>query len=154
MPMARYRAGMPPTIETAMRPGPVRPLGFSPPPPGGAEVVFVGRTRSESHPSHGGLRHLYYQAHGDLAAAVLRELAEEALQRWDLSAVRVQHAEGIVGIGEASVCIELVSGHRGEGFEACRWLIDTLKARVPIWKQEVWEGGTTWRDGNPVTEQV
>jgi molybdopterin synthase catalytic subunit len=89
-----------------------------------------------------------------MATAILRELADEAVARWNLSAVRLQHAEGVVGIGEASVCIELVSGHRGDGFEACRWLIDTLKMRVPLWKQEVWADGTTWVDGHPVTEQV
>tara|TARA_B100002003_G_scaffold220967_1_gene223643 strand:- start:191 stop:628 length:438 start_codon:yes stop_codon:yes gene_type:complete len=145
---------MPPTIEIAMKPDPVRPLGFSPRPSGGAEVVFVGRTRAESHPTHGSLKHLDYRAHTDMATAVLRELADEAVARWNLSAVRLQHAEGVVGIGEASVCIELVSGHRGDGFEACRWLIDTLKMRVPIWKQEVWADGTTWVDGHPVTEQA
>ncbi|MDP6986662.1 MAG: molybdenum cofactor biosynthesis protein MoaE [Phycisphaerales bacterium] len=145
---------MPAAIETAMRSGPVQPAGFTPPPPGGAEVVFVGRTRSELHPTHGSLQHLKYQAHTDMAAAMLQGLAEEAASRWNLSAVRVQHAEGVVGVGQASVCIEVVSDHRSEGFEACRWLIDTLKAQVPIWKQEVWADGTTWVDGHPVTEQA
>lgn len=137
-----------------MVPRPVQPMGFSPAPPGGAEVVFVGRTRAESHPTHGGLRHLEYQAHTDMAASLLKEMAQAAAARWDLSAVRLHHAEGVVGIGEASVCIEVVSGHRGEGFEACRWLIDTLKARVPVWKREVWTDGTTWVDGHPVTGQA
>jgi len=144
---------MAPLIDSAVQTSPVHPRGFCPPPPGGAEVVFLGRTRRESHPTHGGLQRLHYQVHVDLTATLLRELAEEAAERWDLSAVRVQHATGDVGIGEASVCIEVISDHRGAGFDACRWLIDTVKARVPIWKQEVWEDGTTWVDGTPVMDQ-
>jgi molybdopterin synthase catalytic subunit len=144
----------PPFIETSMHSEPVRPLGFDPIPPGGAEVVFVGRTRGESHPSHGELLYLDYDAHTEMAAGLLQELAEEAATRWSLSAVRLQHAKGIVRVGEASVSIEVVSGHRVKGFEACQWLIDTLKSRVPIWKQEVWADGTTWVDGTPVTEEA
>lgn len=141
-----------PLIETSMQPGSVTPLGFDPMPQGGAEVVFVGRTRGESHETHGDLQHLDYDAHTEMAAELLQSLAMEAAERWSLSAVRLQHAQGIVRVGEASVSIEVVSGHRAEGFEACRWLIDTLKCRVPIWKQEIWEDGTTWVDGTPVTE--
>jgi molybdopterin synthase catalytic subunit len=137
-------------IETSLNARPVTPKGFAGTGQGGADVVFLGRTRGETHPVHGLLRHLEYEAQAALAASTLAELAEEAAKRWPLLAIRVQHAIGIIEVGQASVCIEVVSPHRGEAFESCRWLIDSLKVRVPIWKREVWQDGTTWADGAPV----
>jgi len=129
---------------------PVAPLGFTVKGTTGAEVLFIGRTRSEQHLTHGTLQHLAYEAHQHLARNTIEILLKEAIERWPLHAARIQHATGIVRPGEASVCIELLAAHRTEGFEACRWLIDTLKKRVPIWKKEVWSDGTTWAEGIPI----
>jgi molybdopterin synthase catalytic subunit len=137
-------------IHTTLSSTPVVPGGFQSLPQAGAEVVFIGRTRCETHPSHGDLQHLDYEAHTHMAPLAIEEIATEAALRWPLLAIRVQHAKGIVLVGEASVCIEVLASHRGDAFEACRWLIDTLKRRVPIWKQEVWQNSTTWVDGTPV----
>jgi molybdopterin synthase catalytic subunit len=137
-------------IHTTLSSTPVAPGGFQMLPLAGAEVVFLGRTRCETHPSHGVLQHLDYEAHASMAPLAMEELATEATLRWPLLALRVQHAKGIVRVGEASVCIEVLASHRGDAFEACRWLIDTLKRQVPIWKREVWQDGTTWVDGTPV----
>ncbi|MDP7069924.1 MAG: molybdenum cofactor biosynthesis protein MoaE [Phycisphaerales bacterium] len=139
-----------PLIETTLHDGPVRGRGFDLHPSGGADVCFLGRTRAETHPRHGSLVCLDYEVHADMAEQQLADLAREAAGRWPLLAVRIQHASGRIAPGEASVAIEVLAGHRGEGFEACRWLIDTLKIRVPIWKREVWQDGTTWVDGTPV----
>ncbi len=113
-------------------------------------MCFIGRTRGETHPQHGPLVCLDYEVNADMAERILADLAKEAATRWSLLAVRIQHAFGRIAPGEASVVIEVLAGHRAEGFEACRWLIDTLKARAPIWKQEVWQDGTTWVDGAAV----
>ena len=116
---------------------------------GGGECVFLGRTRGELHPEHGALLRLRYEAYGSMAEGVLRELAEEAVERFGCLLVRVHHAVGVVDIGEASVLVQVVCGHRGEAFEACRFLIDELKKRVPIWKKEEWADGTSWSEGTP-----
>lgn len=131
-----------------------QPVQYEPlapfPQPAGGECVFLGRTRLEQHPEHGRLSHLSYEAYKPLARAAMRQLADEATARYDCLAVRLHHALGDVPVGEASVLVQVVCGHRGEAFDACRLLIDALKERVPIWKQEVWEDGTTWAKGTTV----
>jgi molybdopterin synthase catalytic subunit len=120
----------------------------------GGECVFLGRTRQETHRSHGRLVRLSYEAYGTMAEVVLRELAEGAIERFGCAAVRIHHAIGDVPPGEASVMVQVACGHRAEAFEACRFLIDELKARAPIWKREEWEDGATWATGTAVDNQA
>lgn len=80
----------------------------------------------------------------------MRELAEQAISRFECTAVRLHHAMGDVAVGEASVLVQVACGHRDQAFTACRFLIDELKRHVPIWKREVWQDGTTWAEGVPV----
>jgi molybdopterin synthase catalytic subunit len=87
-----------------------------------------------------------------MALRVLRELAQEAAGRFECMTVRIHHAVGEVPLGEASVLVQVVCGHRGASFQACRFLIDRLKEQAPIWKREEWEDGTTWADGAVVPE--
>ena len=115
----------------------------------GAEGVFLGRTRLEHHPDHGALRHLDYDAYRPMARAVLEQLAHRAIEAHGCFAVRLHHALGVVRPGEASVLVQVLTGHRAASFAACRFLIDTLKAEAPIWKKEVWADGTTWSEGQP-----
>ena len=68
--------------------------------------------------------------------------------------IQVHHSIGTVGIGEASVVIAVCSDHRDESFLACRYLIDTLKQRVAIWKKEMWTDGNTWSEGTPLQIQA
>ena len=84
-----------------------------------------------------------------MAETVLRDLARAASGRWACTFVGVRHARGRVGIGETSVVVSVVCGHRAEAFEACRFLIDALKVQAPIWKREVWADGSTWVEGTP-----
>jgi molybdopterin synthase catalytic subunit len=135
-------------VQILDRPVMYAPLGVSS--AVGAECVFLGRTRRDTHPEHGDLVRLSYEAHQPLAERVLRELAEEAIARWGCFAVRVHHAVCIVPPGEASVLVQVICGHRGEAFEACRFLIDALKAKAPIWKREEWASGATWAQGTAV----
>lgn len=119
------------------------------PQPAGGECVFLGRTRVEEHPEHGRLVRLSYEAYEPLAMAAMRQLADQAVANHDCLAVRLHHTIGDVPPGEASVLVQVAGGHRGSVFDACRFLIDALKERVPIWKREVWEDGSTWAEGTP-----
>ncbi len=117
----------------------------------GAECSFLGRTRMEVHPRHGRLVRLSYEAYVPLARRTLSDLAEEAAGRFECSVVRIHHAVGEVPVGDASVLVQVVCGHRAGAFEACRFLIDRLKKTAPIWKRELWADGTSWSPGTPVS---
>jgi molybdopterin synthase catalytic subunit len=110
--------------------------------------VFLGTTRAEQSPEGGRLVGLDYEAYAEMALAQMNELARAARQRWPVLRLAMLHRVGRVAVGEPSVVIAVATPHRAEAFEACRWLIDALKARVPIWKKEVWsDGGTSWVEG-------
>ena len=141
----------PPTIDVCIFEKPVEMVEADPfPPDAGAECVFLGRTRGETHPRHGKLTRLSYEAYRPLADRTLSDLAQDATRRFDCMLVRIHHAVGEVPVGEASVLVQVVCGHRATAFEACRFLIDRLKATAPIWKQELWADGTSWSEGTPV----
>lgn len=131
-----------------------RPVQYVPldefPQPAGAECAFLGRTRDETDPEHGRLMRLSYECYQPLAEKTLRELADAAVAQYECLLVRVHHAVGEVPPGASSVLVQVVCGHRDSAFEACRFLIDSLKATAPIWKHEQWEDGATWARGVPV----
>jgi molybdopterin converting factor subunit 1 len=114
----------------------------------GAVALFLGVVRNNSL----GRRVLYleYDAYPEMATRVMRQIAEEAMERWPLSDVAMQHRTGRLEIGETALLIAVSSPHRKEAFEACHHLIDRFKEVVPIWKKEVWEGGEVWIEGEPV----
>jgi molybdopterin synthase catalytic subunit len=111
-------------------------------PGAGAVVTFVGTTRNENAGRR--VHRLEYEAFASMATKEMRRLAAEAVRRWKLRKVAMAHRIGVVPVGEASVAIAVSAGHRGEAFEACRWLIDRLKEIVPIWKKEHYRGGEIW----------
>eukprot|EP00887_Chlorella_sp_A99_P005701 scaffold1.g5701.t1 len=74
------------------------------------------------------------------------EVCQEACLRWDLVRIAIAHRTGLVRVGEASVVIAASSAHRRDALEACHWAIDELKATVPIWKKEFFEGGEVWKE--------
>lgn len=119
----------------------------------GGESIFVGRTRPENNATHGALLALQYDCYQEMAENELRKLAEEAINRLEVRHIRVTHSVGRVAIDEASVVIAVASDHRDDACTACRFMIDLLKQRVPIWKQEMWEDGTTWHKGVPLVTQ-
>ncbi|HEY8741187.1 MAG TPA: molybdenum cofactor biosynthesis protein MoaE [Candidatus Dormibacteraeota bacterium] len=109
----------------------------------GAIATFVGVVRDNQDGR--AVQRLEYEAHEPMAEAQVAQLVSNATRRWGLSAVRLRHRLGSIGIGEVSVFIGVASPHRAEALEACRWLIDTLKAEVPIFKKEYYvDGGTSW----------
>ena len=109
----------------------------------GAIDCFVGTVRDHSE-GRPGVERLEYEAYGPAALARLGEIAAEARRRWPIGRLAMLHRTGVLGVGEASVVVALSTPHRAESFAATQWCIDTLKATVPIWKREVWEGGDDW----------
>ncbi|MGA8491379.1 MAG: molybdenum cofactor biosynthesis protein MoaE [Terriglobales bacterium] len=116
-------------------------------PADGAAVVFEGIVRDNTR----GRRTVYldYEAYEQMALKRMDVLAEEALQQFSIRDVAIVHRLGRLEIGETSVLIVVASAHRAAAFDACRWLIDTLKRTVPIWKKEHFEDGAVWADGEP-----
>jgi molybdopterin synthase catalytic subunit/molybdopterin converting factor small subunit len=118
----------------------------------GATVVFEGIVRNHTR----GRRTLYldYEAYEPMALNEMRKLSQAALERFPVRNLRLVHRLGRLEISETSVLIVVTSAHRGAAFEACRWLIDTLKKTVPIWKKEYFEDGAVWADGEPFPEEI
>jgi len=121
-------------------------------PADGATVVFDGIVRDNTR----GRRtlHLEYEAYEAMALKRMKSLATESRTRFGVRAVSIIHRLGRLEIGETSVLIAVASAHRGDAFDACRWIIDTLKKTVPIWKKEYFEGGAVWADGEPFPEEI
>ncbi|MGA8436784.1 MAG: molybdopterin converting factor subunit 1 [Candidatus Sulfotelmatobacter sp.] len=118
----------------------------------GAAVVFEGVVRNQTR----GRRTLYldYEAYEEMARQEMEGLAEQALKQFQVRDVVLVHRLGRLEIGETSVLIIVASAHRGTAFDACRWLIDTLKRTVPIWKKEYFEDGAVWADGEPFPAEI
>jgi molybdopterin converting factor subunit 1 len=121
-------------------------------PDDGAAVVFEGVVRNHTR----GRRTLYldYEAYPEMALKQMNLLARQALSKFSIRDVAIAHRLGRLQIGETSVAIVVASAHRSAAFEACRWLIDTLKRTVPIWKKEYFEDGATWADGEPFPPEI
>jgi molybdopterin synthase catalytic subunit len=111
----------------------------------GGIVVFEGVVRNHARGKQ--VRYLEYEAYEEMAEQQIRAIIAEAQGRWGIHSVAVAHRFGRLEIGEASVIIVVSSVHRGEAFEACRYIIDTLKSSVPIWKKEVATTGEEWVEG-------
>jgi|tagenome__1003787_1003787.scaffolds.fasta_scaffold20990097_8 molybdopterin converting factor subunit 1 len=118
----------------------------------GAAVVFEGVVRNQTRGRK--TVHLEYEAYEQMALQQMESLASQALGTFQIRDVAIVHRLGHLEIGEISVLIVVVSAHRGPAFDACRWLIDTLKRKVPIWKKEFFEDGAVWADGEPFPEEI
>jgi molybdopterin synthase catalytic subunit len=113
----------------------------------GAVVVFDGIVRNQTR----GRKTLYldYEVYEEMAAKQMEELARQARSQFGVRHVTIVHRLGRLQVGESSVLIVVASAHRAQAFDACRWLIDTLKKTVPIWKKETFVDGAVWADGEP-----
>jgi molybdopterin converting factor subunit 1 len=121
-------------------------------PEDGAVAVFDGIVRNNTR----GRRTLYldYEAYEDMALKQMEELAIKAVSDFKVRDVRIVHRLGKLEVGETSVFIAVASAHRAAAMDACRWLIDTLKKQVPIWKKEYFEDGAVWADGEPFPDTL
>jgi len=118
----------------------------------GAVCVFDGIVRDNTR----GRKTLYldYEAYREMALAQMHKLADEAVAKFGVREVVLVHRLGRLQVGETSVLIVVASAHRAAAFDACRWLIDTLKKTVPIWKRETFADGAVWADGEPFPEEI
>src|SRR2546425_3522987 len=111
----------------------------------GGIVVFEGIVRDNARGKQ--VRYLEYDVYQEMARDQIQAIIAEAQQRFGVERVAVAHRFGRLEIGEASVIIVVASPHRAEAFDACRYIIDTLKTTVPIWKKEVAVNGEEWVEG-------
>lgn len=110
----------------------------------GGIVSFVGNVRDRAR-GHD-IEYLEYEAYPEMAEREMEKISSEAFEKWPGTRVAIAHRVGHLEIGEAAVVVVAASAHRGEAFDACRFAIDTLKVRVPIWKREVASDGAYWVD--------
>lgn len=119
----------------------------------GGTCTFLGSVRSgPEEAAHGGVTGIEYSAYDAMAEAELGRIVGEALARWAGARVALRHRLGLVPVGEASIAIAVAAPHRAAAFETCRYVIEEVKRRVPIWKREIHADGTAgWvdPDGRP-----
>ena len=121
-------------------------------PEDGAIVIFDGIVRNNSRGR--ATQYLDYESYEAMALKKLHEMATDALEQFAIRNLAIMHRLGRIEIGESSVLIAVFSAHRAAAFDACRWLIDTLKKTVPIWKKEHFADGAIWADGEPFPEHI
>ena len=118
----------------------------------GAVCVFDGIVRDNTRGR--ATLHLDYEAYEEMALKQMRTLREDAIARFGVRDVAIVHRLGRLFVGETSVFIAVSSAHRGAAFDACRYVIDTLKKTVPIWKREQFADSAVWADGEPFPEDL
>jgi MoaE-MoaD fusion protein len=118
----------------------------------GAVCVFDGIVRDNTRGR--ATLHLDYEAYEEMALKQMHSLREEAIARFGVREIAIVHRLGRLFVGETSVLIAVSSAHRGAAFDACRYVIDTLKKTVPIWKREQFADGAVWADGEPFPEDI
>ncbi|MBN9494988.1 molybdenum cofactor biosynthesis protein MoaE [bacterium] len=114
-------------------------------PAAGAIDVFLSVVRDNNLGRD--VQYLEYEAYPAMAEREMRAIGEEASSRFSLEAYAVLHRTGRLEIGETSLLVVVSSAHRAASFEACHWMVDEIKKRVPVWKKEVWTDGEAWVEG-------
>jgi len=116
-------------------------------PEAGGIDVFIGTTRNKT--SNNEVIQLEFESHVSMAIKEIEKIIEAAKKKWDIRSVAVSHRIGVVPIGEEAVVIAVACPHRSDAFESCRYIIDTLKQTVPIWKKEKFKNGEVWVAAHP-----
>ncbi len=116
-------------------------------PKGGAVVSFLGTVREFSRGKV--IKKLHYEHYPGMAEKKLVELREDALKKFDILDMSIIHRVGELTVNDNIVLIVVSAAHRPEAFKACRWCIDELKKKVPIWKKEVATTGEEWIEEHP-----
>ncbi|MCX2740949.1 molybdenum cofactor biosynthesis protein MoaE [Pontibacter anaerobius] len=109
--------------------------------------VFIGTVRNATKGRQ--VLRLEFEAYQKMALKEMRKIAEQALEKWPVEKVLIHHRTGVLQVGEVPVVIAVAAAHRAAAFEACRYIIDTLKQTVPIWKKEFFEDGEVWVAAHP-----
>lgn len=113
----------------------------------GAVNVFIGTVRNNAHGKN--VVWLEYEAYESMAVSEIRKIIDEATQRWPILGSAVSHRVGTLKPGEVSVVVAVSTPHRKDSFDACQYIIDTVKEKVPIWKKEIFEDGEEWVSAQP-----
>ena len=111
----------------------------------GASVLFTGIVRD--HNEQDKVSKLHYEAYQEMAEKILQEIENEIHAKWKINKFIAIHRTGTLKVGEVSVAVAVSSGHRKEAFEACKFAIDSIKEKAPIWKKEFSKSGTEWLEG-------
>jgi molybdopterin synthase catalytic subunit len=109
--------------------------------------VFIGTVRNATKGKE--VLRLEFEAYQQMAMNEMRKIAEQAKAKWPVEKVLVHHRTGVLQVGEVPVIIAVAAAHRAAAFDACRYIIDTLKQTVPIWKKEFFEDGEVWVAAHP-----
>ena len=116
-------------------------------PESGGIDVFIGTVRNATKGK--AVLRLEFEAYEKMALAEMEKIAAQAIEKWPVQKLLIHHRTGVLAIGEVPVIIAVSAAHRDAAFEACRYVIDTLKQTVPIWKKEVFEDGEVWVAAHP-----
>lgn len=116
-------------------------------PESGGIDVFIGTVRNATKGKT--VLRLEFEAYEKMALAEMEKIATRALEKWPVQKLLINHRIGVLGVGEVPVIIAVSAAHRDAAFEACRYVIDTLKQTVPIWKKEIFEDGEVWVAAHP-----
>ena len=111
----------------------------------GALSIFMGNVRNRGR--FGNVSEIYYEAYSEMAEEKMREIENEAQTKWAIKKLVAIHRIGNLKVGETSIIIGVSSEHRHEAFEACKYIINNVKTRVPIWKKEITDESQKWTDG-------
>ena len=111
----------------------------------GALSIFIGNVRNRGR--SGNVSEIYYETYSEMAEQKMREIENEAQTKWGINKLVAFHRIGNIKVGEASIIIGISSEHRHEAFEACKYVINNVKTRVPIWKKEISKESQKWADG-------
>ena len=111
----------------------------------GASVLFTGTVRD--HNEEDKVSKLHYEVYQEMAEKILQEIENEIHAKWKINKFIAIHRTGTLKVGEVSVAVAVSSEHRKEAFEACKFGIDSIKEKAPIWKKEFAESGAEWLEG-------
>lgn len=112
----------------------------------GATAIFLGSVRGQTE-KKSSVQSIYYEAYKEMAEKVLIEIEEEAFRLWKIRKFAAIHRIGYLNVKEVSVMVAVSSPHRKESLEACKYGIENIKLRVPIWKKEISQSGSSWIGG-------
>jgi molybdopterin synthase catalytic subunit len=116
-------------------------------PESGGIDVFIGTVRNATKGKK--VIRLEFEAYEQMAVAEMEKIARQAMEKWPVQKLIIHHRTGTLAVGEIPVIIAVSAAHRAAAFEACRYVIDTLKETVPIWKKEIFEDGEVWVAAHP-----
>jgi molybdopterin synthase catalytic subunit len=116
-------------------------------PQSGGIDIFIGTVRDNTKGKT--VIRLEFEAYEPMAIKEIQKIADEAFNKWPVQKLLIHHRVGVLEVGEIPVIITVSCAHRDAAFEACRYVIDTLKQTVPIWKKEIFEDGEVWVAAHP-----